>query len=101
MCPSAVRPAPLTQHYSCLCPPPLPTSGKLSGSGYAVARFSGRLDLGGEGACLAGAMVDGNAVGQVMGGARERKGYSHFSWMASGSRLLSGDALLVVMAAWM
>ena len=101
MCPSVVRPAPLTQHYSCPCPPPLPTSGKLSGSGYAAARFSGRLDLGGEGACPAGAVVDGDAVGQVMGGAGERKGCSHFSWMASGSRLLSGDALLVVMAGGM
>lgn len=49
MCPSVVRPAPLTQHYSCPCPPPPPTSGKLSGSGYAAASFSGRPDLGGEG----------------------------------------------------
>ena len=69
MCPSAVRLAPLTQHYSCPCP----TSGKLSSSGYAAVSFSGRPDLGGEGACLAEAVVDGDAVGQVMGGAREKE----------------------------
>ena len=72
-CPSAVRLAPLTQHYSCPCPPPLPASGKLSGAGYAAVSFSGRPDLGGEGACLAEAVVDGDAVGQVMGAAREKE----------------------------